>query len=125
MNTTIDTVVDRWATAERTGDTAGLDSLLAEDFVGIGPVGFVLDRDAWLTRFDNGLRYDRLELDEISTHDHGDTVIVVARQRADGHAGETPRPPEVRESITVVGADEPRVAGIQYSFNGPPLGAGR
>lgn len=125
MNTTIDAVIDRWATAERAGDTAALDSLLAEDFVGIGPVGFVLDRAAWLTRFDHGLRYEQLELDEVSTHHHGTTVIVVARQRADGHAGETPTPPDVRVSLTVVGADDPRIASVQYSFNGPPLGAGR
>ena len=122
---TIHDVIDRWATAERTGDTDELDALLADDFVGIGPVGFVLDRGAWLTRFDHGLTYDRLELDEVSTHDHGGTTIVVARQRADGRAGETPTPPDVRVSLTVVGGDDPHIAGIQYSFNGPPLGPPR
>jgi hypothetical protein len=45
MTATIDQVLARWATAERTGDAAELDA--------------------------------RLELDEVSTHVHGDTVIVV------------------------------------------------
>jgi ketosteroid isomerase-like protein len=126
MTVSIEQVLDRWATAERTGDATELGALLDDDFVGIGPVGFVLDRDAWLTRFDHGLHYERLDLDEVSTHEHGDTVIVVARQQAEGHAGEIPTPPDVRVSLTVVdAAARPRIAGIQYSFNGPPLGAPR
>ena len=125
MTTDIDTLLNTWAECERTGDTTTLETLLTDDFVGIGPVGFVLDRDAWLGRLGPNLHYDRLELDEVSTHPHGDAAIVVAHQHAVGTAMSNPTPPDTRVSFTVVAGDddELRIAGIQYSFIGPPLGA--
>src|SRR3954471_22565903 len=124
MTNDIDHLLDSWTGAERTGDTSTLDDLLADDFVGIGPVGFVLDKPTWLGRFEHGLRYDELALEEVDVHRHGDTAIVVAHQHAVGFAGETPTPPDTRVSFTLVndGADL-RIAGMQYSFIGPPLGA--
>jgi hypothetical protein len=49
---------------------------------------------------------------------------VVAHQHAIGsHAG-NPTPPDTRVSFTVVAHDgRMRIAGAQYSFIGPPLGA--
>ena len=126
MTTTIDSFVQRWADAERRGDATTLDELLADDFVGIGPVGFVLDREPWLARFGHGLAYDALRLDDVDEHRHGDTVVVVAHQHADGHAGDVPVPSDTRVSLTIVDeGGSPRIAGIQYSFIGPPLGASR
>ena len=123
MTNDIDHLLDTWTGAERAGDTTTLDDLLADDFVGIGPVGFVLDKPAWLGRFEHGLRYEQLMLDEVSIHDHGDAALVVAHQYAVGdHAG-NPTPPDTRVSFTVV-ADQGdlRIAGMQYSFISPPLG---
>jgi ketosteroid isomerase-like protein len=122
MATDINDLLDSWAGAERAGDAGTLGRLLTDDFVGIGPVGFVLDKPGWLTRFDHGLRYDRLELDEITVRRHGDTTLVVAHQRAVGsHAG-TPTPPDTRVSFTIVPEDEAlRIAGMQYSFLGLPV----
>jgi hypothetical protein len=48
MTDDIDDLLAQWAEAERTGDAGRLDALLTDDFVGIGPVGFVLDKDAWV-----------------------------------------------------------------------------
>jgi ketosteroid isomerase-like protein len=125
MTTDINQILDRWTEAERRGDAGEMDGLLAEDFVGIGPVGFVLDRAAWLGRLGSGLTYDELRLDEVGVHRHGGTALVVAHQHADGHAGEVPLPPDTRVTFTIVGdeSDEPRIAGVQYSFIGAPLGA--
>jgi hypothetical protein len=125
--TPIDDLLDRWTGAERATDRSSLDPLLATDFVGVGPVGFVLDRDGWLGRFEYGLRYDRLELDEVAVHTNGDTTVVVAHQHADGRAGDVPTPPDTRVSFTIVPGDEggPRIASIQNSFIGPPLGGPR
>jgi ketosteroid isomerase-like protein len=123
MTTDIQEVLDTWTASERNGDAAALDDLLTDDFVGIGPVGFVLDKPMWLGRFEYGLRYDELALDEVDVHRHGDAAIVVAHQHAVGFSGETPTPPDTRVSFTLV-SDGPdlRIAGMQYSFIGPPLG---
>jgi ketosteroid isomerase-like protein len=126
MNTThIDTLLERWTDAERRGDDNALDRLLADDFVGVGPVGFVLDRTTWLARFGTGLTYDDLHLDDIAVHDHEHTAIAVAHQHATGHIGDTATPPDTRVLFTLVThADgQPRIAAMQYSFIGPALGA--
>jgi ketosteroid isomerase-like protein len=122
MSITVDELLTAWADSERAADIDRLDALLTEDFVGIGPVGFVLDKQAWLGRFDLGLGYERLELDEVVTHHHGSTALVVAHQHADGHAGPNPTPRDLRVSFTVVpdGEEGPRIAGMQYSFIGMP-----
>jgi ketosteroid isomerase-like protein len=62
MTTAIDDVLTSWVDAERRGDARALDDLLTDDFLGIGPVGFVLPKAAWVDRFENGLRYAALSL---------------------------------------------------------------
>jgi ketosteroid isomerase-like protein len=127
MTTDINDVLATWANAERAGDTRALDALLADDFVGVGPVGFVLDKPTWVGRFEHGLHYDQLDLDELAIHRHGDTAFVVAHQHAVGDAGGTPVPTDTRVSFTVVtdAGGKPAIAGMQYSFIGPPLGGTR
>jgi len=44
-------LVQRWAAAERLGDAELLGGLLAAEFAGVGPFGFVLARDQSLVRF--------------------------------------------------------------------------
>jgi ketosteroid isomerase-like protein len=114
----IATMLDAWTDAERSGDADRLGELLTDDFVGVGPVGFALPRDAWLARLGPDLRYDRLDLDEDSVRTHGDTTIVLAHQHAAGEAqGGNPVPPDTRVSFVVVpDGDRPRIAGMQYSF---------
>ena len=127
MTTDVYDLLDTWAGAERTGDASTLDDLLTDDFVGIGPVGFVLDKPAWLTRFDHGLQYEDLQLDEVSVRRHGDAALVFAHQHAVvSHAG-NPTPPDTRVSFTMVPDEQDglRIAGLQYSFIGPPLGGPR
>jgi hypothetical protein len=43
-----------WSDAEARGDAITLDALLASDFRGDGPRGFVLDKDGWLDRHRRG-----------------------------------------------------------------------
>ena len=121
MSNDIDTLLTAWTDAERTGDGPALDGLLTSDFVGIGPVGFMLPKDAWLARFGPDLRYDSLDLDEVSTRRYGDATLVVARQHAAGEARGNPVPPDTRVSFVVVPGDDgrARIAGIQYSFMAP------
>ena len=125
MTTKIDKLLTDWTESERSGDTKKLATLLTDDFVGIGPVGFVLDKNGWLGRFGHGLHYEELALDEVATRPHGAVAIVVAHQHAVGSAGGNPTPRDLRVSFTLVPDrdDALRIAGMQYSFIGSPVGA--
>ena len=72
-----------WAAAELGGDTVTLGRILAEDFVAVGPRGFMLTREQWLSRHDSGsLTYQAFEWDEVSVRVHGDAAIMIGRQTA-------------------------------------------
>jgi ketosteroid isomerase-like protein len=125
---TIDDLLTDWATAERNGDVSTLDRLVTDDFAGIGPLGFVLPKQAWLARFQGGLTYDRFELEEIQPRDYGNAAVVTARQVANGALGGDPLPFEtVRATLTLIrGHDHWQLAAIHMSFvagtpGAPPL----
>jgi len=120
MSIDIETLLHAWHDAELHGDRDRLDGLLTADFVGIGPVGFMLPKGAWLDRLGPDLRYDRLDLDEVSSRSYGDATLVVARQHASGEARGNPLPNDTRVSFVVVRTgDQLGIAGIQYSFMAP------
>jgi rhodanese-related sulfurtransferase/ketosteroid isomerase-like protein len=77
-------LVSRWSQAELTGDVAAYDDLLTGDFTGIGPVGFVLDREQWAGRHRGGLTNHEFEIVDPQVRAYGDAAIVsgVQRQRA-------------------------------------------
>jgi ketosteroid isomerase-like protein len=70
-------LVRRWAAAEQHNDAGQLDGLLADDFVGVGPLGFVLTREQWLERFANGLQNRAFAVEDPQVHDHGSAAVVV------------------------------------------------
>ena len=47
-------LMDRWVSAERGNDATALEPLLTDDFGAVGPAGFRLDRDGWLSRYRSG-----------------------------------------------------------------------
>jgi ketosteroid isomerase-like protein len=78
-------VMEDWTAAESRGDIASLEGALAEDFVGIGPRGFMLTKDQWLERHKSGkLRYQSIGLDEVQVRLHEDAAVVTGRQSAKG-----------------------------------------
>jgi ketosteroid isomerase-like protein len=74
-------LADAWATAELRADTAFLERTLADDFIGVGPLGFMLTKQEWLARHQSGdLKYDSLELDEVTVRVYGEAAVVIGRQ---------------------------------------------
>jgi ketosteroid isomerase-like protein len=74
-----------WAAAELRGDTAALGRILADDFIAVGPRGFMLNREQWLSRHDSGsLSYESFEWDEVSVRIHGDAAVMIGRETARG-----------------------------------------
>jgi ketosteroid isomerase-like protein len=74
-------LADAWATAELRGDTTFIESTLADDFIGIGPLGFMLTRQEWLARHQSGdLKYESFNLDEVKVRMYNDAAILTGRQ---------------------------------------------
>lgn len=69
--------VRRWAAAEEHNDAEQLDGLLADDFVGVGPLGFVLNREQWLARFGNGLENRAFAVKDPQVREYGGAAVVV------------------------------------------------
>ena len=78
-------LAEDWAAAELDGDTASLREIMADDFVAVGPRGFVLSGEQWIDRHETGsLKYRSFGLDEVQVRTYGDAAIVVCRQTAAG-----------------------------------------
>jgi hypothetical protein len=66
----------RFDQAELTGDRQTLRELIADDFLSIGPRGFVLDKEQWIGRHDE-FTYHAVDTSEIDVRRYGDGVAVV------------------------------------------------
>jgi hypothetical protein len=70
-------LVRRWAAAEEQNDPGLLGGVLADDFLGVGPLGFVLTRDQWLARFGNGLVNRAFAVEDPQVREYGAAAVVV------------------------------------------------
>ncbi|HWF25015.1 MAG TPA: nuclear transport factor 2 family protein, partial [Solirubrobacteraceae bacterium] len=76
----------RWSEGETRGDSAALADLVTDDFVLVGPLGFVLDRQQWLDRYRHGdLVTHALSFEDTATRVWGDAAVTIGRhvQRAE------------------------------------------
>lgn len=72
---------ERWAEAELRADVATLDDVLHDRFMGVGPLGFVLDKRAWIgPRQQGDLRITSFQWKQPSVRVLGDTAVVIAEQ---------------------------------------------
>ena len=76
--------IREWADAERREDVAFLRESLTDDFVGIGPLGFMLTKDQWLGRYEGGLSYDSFAIDEVAVRFYGGAAVATCRQSQSG-----------------------------------------
>lgn len=103
----IQKLVERWAAAELKGDVATLDQLIASDFQGIGPRGFVLDKAAWLERYQSGdLVNEEFDISEVAPRSYGTTAVVNAVQKQKSAYKGHPFPGNFRITIVAVQSGE-------------------
>jgi uncharacterized protein (TIGR02246 family) len=117
-------LIQRWANAELTADVEAYQELLAPDFVGVGPVGFVLDADQWAMRHNADLTNHEFEVNDPHVRFFGDTAIVEAVQTQQTTAMGRDTSGSFRLGIVAVKDDgQWRLAHIQLS--GPLIAPGQ
>jgi uncharacterized protein (TIGR02246 family) len=73
-------LAEQWAAAEQSADTGVIEHTLADDFVGIGPLGFLLSKQEWLQRHQSGaLQYTAFTLDDTQVRVYGDAAVMIGR----------------------------------------------
>jgi ketosteroid isomerase-like protein len=109
--------------AEVDGDVAALDALATDDFMLVGPIGFVLDKQQWLDRYRGGaLRTIALAFEDAVTRVRGDCAIRIGRHVQEAQFQGRPVNGEFRAThIAVRDGGRWRLAGVHLSpIGGPP-----
>jgi len=109
---------EEWRKAELQGDVAVLDRILAADFIGIGPRGFVLNREASLGRHASGdFKYLSLEQRDPILRTYTDSAILLVTEESETtYKGAPVSVGALRASYTFVRIRGSwRLAGAQYS----------
>lgn len=114
----IQEAVGAWERAEHAGDTTALRSLLADDFAGIGPHGFQLDKQQWLDRYDSGaLVNDAFAVEDLAVRRYVDQVAIVngVQTQTAVYLGQ-PHPGRYRLTVVLVSrGDAWAIANVQLS----------
>jgi len=111
-----------WAAAELRGDTTFFEETLADDFVGIGPYGFMLSKAEWIERHTTGkLKYESFALDEVRVRLYGDTAVLTGRETAEGRYEDGDTKHDIREKfrvtlVLVKRQEDWLLAGVHLSF---------
>lgn len=108
-----------WSAAEERGDDVALDGLLAEDFVGVGPRGFVRSREQWITRYSSKtVRNSSFEVKDLRIRSYGETAVVVAAQTQQSVNGDADASGAFRFTLIIIRQDgRLRLAGLHLSPN--------
>src|SRR5699024_5786384 len=77
--------INEWINAEKNGDVQLLTDLLNEDFIGVGPVGFILSKQQWIDRYKNGLKNEYFNFEIISERSHDNSIIIIGTQSQKGN----------------------------------------
>lgn len=112
----------RWTDAEQRGDTDTLAAITTEDFVLVGPVGFVLTKPQWLDRYRSGdLVTTALDWHDTETRVYGDSAVVVGVHSQKAAFQGNPVDGDFRSTHIAVRRDgEWLLAGIHLSMLGAP-----
>ena len=115
-------LADAWATAELQSDAAFVEKLLADDFVGVGPLGFLLTRQEWLARHQTGdLKYDVHTLDEARVRVYNEAAIVIGRLTQEATYRGNPVNAQLRTTLVFVRQHgQWQLAGLHFCNIGQP-----
>ena len=69
-----------WERAEAEADVSASEALIDDGFRGVGPVGYVLDRDQWLGRHAGGLEVGALTLTDVEIREYDAVAVAIAVQ---------------------------------------------
>jgi uncharacterized protein (TIGR02246 family) len=109
-------LVQRWADVELKGDANGYGDLLTEDFSGVGPVGFVLDKQQWANRHLGDMKNEAFAIVEPQVRFYGDTAVVTAVQDQTTKVGGHDTSGKFRVVVVVAKQDAGwRIANVQLS----------
>jgi hypothetical protein len=114
---------DAWANAELRGDTTFLEHILLDDFIGIGPLGFMLTKQEWVARHQAGdLKYESFSLDEVKVRVYNnDAAVLIGRQVQNGaYRGNTIQGQLRTTLVFVQQQGQWRLASLQLSTIGQP-----
>jgi ketosteroid isomerase-like protein len=115
----------RWAEAEVAQDLAALDDMAHEDFILIGPLGFMLNKDQWLDRYRSGdLVTSILDWRDTQARVFGDCAVVVGVHDQEAAYHGQPNNGQFRATHVVVRESGTwRLVGMHLSPIAPPPGA--
>jgi ketosteroid isomerase-like protein len=70
-----------WAAAELQSDVRALRSMLTDDFVCVGPLGFLLTKEQYLQSRESGdLEHESFAWDDVRVRRYGDAIVAVGSQ---------------------------------------------
>jgi hypothetical protein len=121
-NTEILNIANNWVVAEKRGDTSFLENLFTDDFIGIGPLGFLLTKQEWLDRHKSGdLKYESLALEDTKVRMYdGVAILVGAHEQTAAYKGNSVNA-KLRATLVFVKRNEKwQLANLQFSTIGPP-----
>ena len=96
-------LVKTWSEAEVQGNSAVLRDLLDEDYIGIGPRGFILTKPEWVGRFESGeLKKESLTFDIDKVRTYGDTALITGQHMQKTFYKGNPVPGEFRSTLVFV-----------------------
>lgn len=113
---------ERWGTAELQGELTVLEKTLADDFVGVGPLGFLLSKQEWLARHQAGdMKYSVHTFDDARARVCDGAAIVIGRLTQEATYRGNPVNAQLRTTLIFIQQEgQWRLAGLQFSNIGQP-----